>query len=166
MGVLSLVLVGVTHDDGPEEIATTVRKIAELRIMAGETSVTDSGGAVLVVSAAVMMGTARGPLTAAYRRPVSAATSQRAAGMSGTSTGGSSGVPSTHWLATGSTIQCSVPGADDTGSNPAAAISRETDSGLTPCMPSLARSAGRAETIFPAGHWTSWFQFTFPVAGS
>ncbi|WP_277454147.1 D-aminoacyl-tRNA deacylase [Janibacter sp. DB-40] len=43
-------LVGVTHDDGPEEIATTVRKIAELRIMAGETSVTDSGGAVLVVS--------------------------------------------------------------------------------------------------------------------
>ncbi|WP_338749949.1 D-aminoacyl-tRNA deacylase [Janibacter alittae] len=43
-------LVGVTHDDGPEEIATTVRKIAELRIMSGETSVTDSGGAVLVVS--------------------------------------------------------------------------------------------------------------------
>lgn len=43
-------LVGVTHDDGPEEIATTVRKIAELRIMADETSVTDSGGAVLVVS--------------------------------------------------------------------------------------------------------------------
>lgn len=43
-------LVGVTHDDGPEEIATTVRKIAELRIMAGEASVTDSGGAVLVVS--------------------------------------------------------------------------------------------------------------------
>lgn len=43
-------LVGVTHEDGPEEIATTVRKIAELRIMAGETSVTDSGGAVLVVS--------------------------------------------------------------------------------------------------------------------
>lgn len=43
-------LVGVTHDDGAEEIATTVRKIAELRIMAGETSVTDSGGAVLVVS--------------------------------------------------------------------------------------------------------------------
>lgn len=43
-------LVGVTHEDGPEEIATTVRKIAELRIMADERSVTDSGGAVLVVS--------------------------------------------------------------------------------------------------------------------
>lgn len=43
-------LVGVTHEDGPQEIATTVRKIAELRIMPAQTSVTDSGGAVLVVS--------------------------------------------------------------------------------------------------------------------
>ena len=43
-------LVGVTHDDGPEQIAQTVRKIAELRIMAGETSVIDSAGGVLVVS--------------------------------------------------------------------------------------------------------------------
>ncbi|MFX4286848.1 D-aminoacyl-tRNA deacylase [Janibacter sp. G349] len=45
-----LALVGVTHDDGPDEVATTVRKIAELRIMADETSVADSGGGVLVVS--------------------------------------------------------------------------------------------------------------------
>ncbi|WP_434967731.1 D-aminoacyl-tRNA deacylase [Janibacter indicus] len=43
-------LVGVTHDDGADEVATTVRKIAELRIMADETSVTDSGGGVLVIS--------------------------------------------------------------------------------------------------------------------
>lgn len=43
-------LVGVTHDDGPDEVATTVRKIAELRIMRGEESVLDCGGAVLVVS--------------------------------------------------------------------------------------------------------------------
>ena len=43
-------LVGVTHDDGADEVATTVRKIAELRIMADETSVTDSGGGLLVVS--------------------------------------------------------------------------------------------------------------------
>lgn len=43
-------LVGVTHDDGPDEVATTVRKIAELRIMRDELSVTDAGGAVLVVS--------------------------------------------------------------------------------------------------------------------
>lgn len=43
-------LVGVTHDDGADEVATTVRKIAELRIMADETSVSDSGGGVLVIS--------------------------------------------------------------------------------------------------------------------
>ncbi|QBF47237.1 D-aminoacyl-tRNA deacylase [Janibacter limosus] len=43
-------LVGVTHDDGTPEVATTVRKIAELRIMRDETSVTDCGAAVLVVS--------------------------------------------------------------------------------------------------------------------
>lgn len=50
IGAGLVALVGVTHEDGPEEIATTVRKIAELRIMADERSVTDSGGAVLVVS--------------------------------------------------------------------------------------------------------------------
>lgn len=43
-------LVGVTHDDGAPEVATTVRKIAELRIMHDETSVTDCGAGVLVIS--------------------------------------------------------------------------------------------------------------------
>ncbi|MCW4602038.1 D-aminoacyl-tRNA deacylase [Janibacter hoylei] len=43
-------LVGVTHDDGPEEIATTVRKIAQLRLLRDETSVLDRGAQVLVVS--------------------------------------------------------------------------------------------------------------------
>lgn len=43
-------LVGVTHDDGAEEVAMTVRKIAELRIMREETSVSDCGAAVLVIS--------------------------------------------------------------------------------------------------------------------
>lgn len=43
-------LVGATHDDGPAQVATTVRKIAELRIMPGEISVLDAGGEVLVVS--------------------------------------------------------------------------------------------------------------------
>ncbi|KRE36106.1 D-tyrosyl-tRNA(Tyr) deacylase [Janibacter sp. Soil728] len=43
-------LVGVTHDDGALEVDTTVRKIAELRIMHDETSVTDCGAAVLVIS--------------------------------------------------------------------------------------------------------------------
>lgn len=50
IGVGLVALVGVAHDDGPQEIATTVRKIAELRIMSGQTSVADSGGEVLVVS--------------------------------------------------------------------------------------------------------------------
>lgn len=50
IGTGLVALVGVTHDDGPEEIATTVRKIAELRIMRDEQSVSDGGAAVLVVS--------------------------------------------------------------------------------------------------------------------
>ncbi len=43
-------LVGVTHDDGPEQVATTARKIAELRILHGERSVLDEAAPVLVVS--------------------------------------------------------------------------------------------------------------------
>ncbi len=43
-------LVGVTHDDGPDQVATMARKIAELRILEGERSVVDTGAAVLVVS--------------------------------------------------------------------------------------------------------------------
>jgi D-aminoacyl-tRNA deacylase len=45
-----LALVGVTHDDGPEQVATLARKIAELRIMRDERSVTDEAAPVLVVS--------------------------------------------------------------------------------------------------------------------
>jgi D-tyrosyl-tRNA(Tyr) deacylase len=43
-------LVGVTHDDGPQQVATMARKIAELRILDGERSVSDTGAPVLVVS--------------------------------------------------------------------------------------------------------------------
>ena len=43
-------LVGVTHDDGPEQVATLARKIAELRILREERSVLDEGAPVLVVS--------------------------------------------------------------------------------------------------------------------
>ena len=43
-------LVGVTHGDGPEQVATMARKIAELRILHGERSVVDDGAPVLVVS--------------------------------------------------------------------------------------------------------------------
>ncbi|CAM2967187.1 D-aminoacyl-tRNA deacylase [Actinomyces slackii] len=54
-----LALVGATHDDGPEQVATIARKIAELRLFdepggngapGSERSVTDLGAPVLVVS--------------------------------------------------------------------------------------------------------------------
>jgi len=45
-----LALVGVTHDDGPDQVATMARKISELRILRNERSVVDEGAPVLVVS--------------------------------------------------------------------------------------------------------------------
>ena len=45
-----LALVGVTHDDGPEQVATMARKISELRILRDERSVLDDDAPVLVVS--------------------------------------------------------------------------------------------------------------------
>lgn len=45
-----LALVGVTHDDGPEQVERMARKIAELRILRDEQSVVDTGAPVLVVS--------------------------------------------------------------------------------------------------------------------
>lgn len=45
-----LALVGATHEDGPEQVATIARKIADLRILRGELSVTDEQAPVLVVS--------------------------------------------------------------------------------------------------------------------
>ena len=43
-------LVGVTHGDGPDEVETLARKIAELRIFDGELGAVDVGAPVLVVS--------------------------------------------------------------------------------------------------------------------
>lgn len=43
-------LVGVTHDDGPEQVATIARKIAELRILDDEKSASDVGAPIIVVS--------------------------------------------------------------------------------------------------------------------
>jgi D-tyrosyl-tRNA(Tyr) deacylase len=45
-----LVLLGVTHRDGPAEVTRLARKIVDLRILRGERSVLDEGAAVLVVS--------------------------------------------------------------------------------------------------------------------
>ncbi|MDF2846474.1 MAG: D-tyrosyl-tRNA(Tyr) deacylase [Oerskovia sp.] len=45
-----VVLVGVTHDDGPAQVELVARKVAELRILRDERSVLDEGAPVLVVS--------------------------------------------------------------------------------------------------------------------
>ena len=45
-----LALVGVTHGDGPEQVALIARKIADLRLLDDERSVLDVGAPVLVVS--------------------------------------------------------------------------------------------------------------------
>ena len=54
-----LVLVGITHDDGPEEVAWTARKIRDLRILTDEQSVADADAPVLVVSQFTLYGDAR-----------------------------------------------------------------------------------------------------------
>ena len=54
-----LLLVGVTHDDGPEQAAWLARKVAGLRIMRDERSVADLGASVLVVSQFTLYGDAR-----------------------------------------------------------------------------------------------------------
>ncbi|MEJ5927107.1 D-aminoacyl-tRNA deacylase [Corynebacterium sp. H128] len=59
-----LALVGVGRADSPEAWQTVARKIAELRILAGEVSVVDAGAPVLVVSQFTLHGQ-----TAKGRRP-------------------------------------------------------------------------------------------------
>jgi D-tyrosyl-tRNA(Tyr) deacylase len=54
-----VVLVGITHDDGPGEVAWLARKVRELRIMRDERSVADLDAAVLVVSQFTLYGDAR-----------------------------------------------------------------------------------------------------------
>jgi D-tyrosyl-tRNA(Tyr) deacylase len=54
-----LVYLGVTHTDGPEEIAWTARKIWDLRLLREERSASDEGAPVLVVSQFTLYGDAR-----------------------------------------------------------------------------------------------------------
>jgi D-tyrosyl-tRNA(Tyr) deacylase len=54
-----LVLVGVTHDDGPAEVKTLARKIHELRILDDERSAAETGASVLVVSQFTLYGDTR-----------------------------------------------------------------------------------------------------------
>jgi D-tyrosyl-tRNA(Tyr) deacylase len=54
-----VVLVGIRHDDGPEQVAWMARKIRELRMLHDERSVADEDAAVLVVSQFTLYGDAR-----------------------------------------------------------------------------------------------------------
>ncbi|MEJ4100474.1 D-aminoacyl-tRNA deacylase [Corynebacterium mastitidis] len=59
-----LALVGVHREDSAEDVATMVRKIAELRLLNGEVSAQDAGAPVLLVSQFTLQGR-----TAKGRRP-------------------------------------------------------------------------------------------------
>jgi D-aminoacyl-tRNA deacylase len=52
-------LVGVTHEDGPDEVEWLARKIGDLRLLRDEQSVLDAGAPVLVVSQFTLYGDAR-----------------------------------------------------------------------------------------------------------
>ncbi|MFL6155433.1 MAG: D-aminoacyl-tRNA deacylase [Marmoricola sp.] len=54
-----VVLVGITHDDGPEQVSWMARKIRDLRVLRDERSVAEDGAAVLVISQFTLYGDAR-----------------------------------------------------------------------------------------------------------
>ena len=54
-----LVLLGVTHDDGQNEVGRLARKVWELRILRDEQSASDVGAPILVVSQFTLYGEAR-----------------------------------------------------------------------------------------------------------
>ncbi|QIK68257.1 D-tyrosyl-tRNA(Tyr) deacylase [Nocardioides sp. HDW12B] len=54
-----LVLLGVTHEDGPTEVAWLARKVWDVRILRDERSASDLGAPVLVVSQFTLYGDAR-----------------------------------------------------------------------------------------------------------
>lgn len=54
-----LVYLGVTHGDGPDEVAWTARKIWDLRLLREEQSASEVGAPVLVVSQFTLYGDAR-----------------------------------------------------------------------------------------------------------
>jgi D-tyrosyl-tRNA(Tyr) deacylase len=54
-----LVLLGVTHEDGPPQVETMARKLHELRILRDERSCADTGAGLLVVSQFTLYGDTR-----------------------------------------------------------------------------------------------------------
>ena len=51
-----LVLLGVGRHDGPDQVATMARKVAELRLLRGERSAAEAGAPVLLVSQFTLLG--------------------------------------------------------------------------------------------------------------
>lgn len=54
-----VVLLGITHDDGPQQVEWVVRKIRDTRILREERSIADLGAPVLVISQFTLYGDAR-----------------------------------------------------------------------------------------------------------
>lgn len=54
-----LVYLGITHDDGPDEVVWTAHKVWDLRLLRDERSASDVGAPVLVVSQFTLYGDAR-----------------------------------------------------------------------------------------------------------
>lgn len=54
-----VVLLGVTHDDGPADLAWMTHKVRDLRILRDERSISETGAPVLVVSQFTVYGDAR-----------------------------------------------------------------------------------------------------------
>ena len=54
-----LVLLGVTHGDGPAQVETMARKLHELRVLRDERSCSDTGAPLLVVSQFTLYGDTR-----------------------------------------------------------------------------------------------------------
>ena len=54
-----MVLLGVTHDDGPAEVSWLARKVWDLRLLRDERSASDVGAPLLVVSQFTLYGDAR-----------------------------------------------------------------------------------------------------------
>ena len=59
IGTGLLVLLGVTHDDGPAQVEAMARKLHELRVLRDEQSCATTGAPLLVVSQFTLYGDAR-----------------------------------------------------------------------------------------------------------
>lgn len=71
-----VVLLGITHDDGPEQVSWMVRKIRGVRLLRDERAIDEAKAPVLVISQFTLYGDAR-----KGRRPTWAAAAPREVGQ-------------------------------------------------------------------------------------